>query len=406
MVYLYIAMSFIKIIGVLVLLTIGGIGFVGYQFYAERIYQPIVELPLQYEVEEVGSIVIESVGEQIGQLWGLDFIPDSQLLVATQRQGALFVIDTESVIITEIANVPAVTAQGQGGLLDVAVSPEFVLDQTIFLTYVATGPGGSATHVARAILNLKERRLENIAVLYRAPFQGGGAHFGSRVVIDDVYLYVTLGDRGDKNFENHISQNTLNPYGSIIRLYRDGRIPEDNPFVNNPAVLDEIYSYGHRNPQGLTFRPGTSELWSSEHGEFQGDEINIITAGGNYGWPEAHTSCSYVTRRPFGVLPEERPDTVAPVFTWSCGTAGFPPAGMTFYDGELFKAWQGDLFVGGLARRYLAHFKVTAGGLVEQEPLLLEEGWRVRDVTVGPRDGALYVAVEGGNLSLIRITME
>ncbi len=399
-------MSFIKILGVLVLLAVGGIGFKGYQFYTERTYQPIVELPLQYEVEEVGNIVIEAVGEQIGQLWGLDFIPGSKLLVATQRQGLLFVIDTEATIITEITNVPTVTTQGQGGLLDVAVSPEFATDQTIFLTYVAAGPGGSATHVARAVLNINERRLENIDVVYQAPFQGGGSHFGSRVIIDGEYLFVTLGDRGDKNFENHVSQNTLNPYGSIIRLYRDGRIPEDNPFVKNSNILDEIYSYGHRNPQGLALRPGTSELWSSEHGEFQGDEINVITAGGNYGWPEAHAACSYVTRRPFGVLPEERPDTVVPVFTWACGTAGFPPAGMTFYDGELFRAWQGDLFVGGLAGRYLAHFKVTADGLIEQEPLLLEEGWRVRDVIVGPLDGALYVAVEGGNLSLVRIAAE
>jgi glucose/arabinose dehydrogenase len=299
-----------------------------------------------------------------------------------------------------------VTAQGQGGLLDVAVSPEFASDQTIFLTYSVAGSGGSATRVASAQLNVTEQSLENVTVLYTAPFQGGGTHFGSRVVVAGQYLYVTLGDRGDKNFEDHIAQNTQNPYGSIIRLKRDGSIPVDNPFVNDPAVLDEIYSYGHRNPQGLAFRPGTTELWSSEHGEFQGDEINVVTAGGNYGWPEAHQACSYVTRRPFGVLPVERPDTVPPVYVWPCGTSGFPPAGMTFYDGDMFPAWQGSLLVGGLASRYLARFTVTEDGLVEADPLLREEGWRVRDVAISPRDGAVYVAVEGGEVSLVRIVTE
>ncbi len=243
-------------------------------------------------------------------------------------------------------------------------------------------------------------------MLYTAPFQSGGAHFGSRIVVVNQYIYVTLGDRGDKNFEDHTAQNTLNPYGSVIRLNRDGSIPKDNPFVNNPAVLDEIYSYGHRNPQGLTLRPGSTELWSSEHGEFQGDEINVITAGGNYGWPEAHAACSYVTRRPFGVLPKERPDTVPPVYVWPCGTSGFPPAGMAFYTGEMFPLWRGSLLVGGLASRYLARFTVTKTGLQEEAPLLKDEGWRVRDVVVGSVDGAVYVAVEGGAVSLVRIVLK
>lgn len=388
------------IVGVIVIASV----FAAYNFYTERTYQPVVELPVQHRVEAVGEIVVEAVASDVGQLWGIDFIPGGTLLVATQRQGQLFVIDIESGDVIEIRNVPTVTTQGQGGLLDVAVSPEFTTDQTIFLTYAAAGNGGSATHIARAVLDIENQTLQDVDVLYRAPFQSGGSHFGSRVLVVGDYLYITLGDRGDKNFDNHVSQNTRNPYGSVIRLTRDGQIPADNPFVGNEAVLDEIYSYGHRNPQGLTHRPGTDELWISDHGEFQGDEINVLEAGGNFGWPIAHTACSYVTRRPFGVLPEERPDTVAPVFTWACGTTGFPPAGMTFYDGELFRAWQGDLFVGGLAQRYLAHFKVTEDGLVEQEPLLREESWRVRDVAVGPLDGVLYVAVEGGDVSLVRMT--
>lgn len=396
----------LKIVGLVVLL--GGIGMAvaGYVFYTSRTYVPEVTLPVYHELQEVGPVLVEAVAEGMGQLWGLDFIPDTAQLLATEREGKLYLIDTSSNTLTSLENVPAVTTQGQGGLMDVAVSPEFAEDQTIFLTYAVAGDGGSATRVASAQLDLKQKSLQNLTVLYTAPFQSSGAHFGSRIVVAEQYIYVTLGDRGDKNFENHTAQNTQNPYGSIIRLNRDGSIPKENPFVHNPLVRDEIYSYGHRNPQGLTLRPGTTELWSSEHGEFQGDEINVITAGGNYGWPEAHEACSYVTRRPFGVLPSERPDMVPPLHVWSCGTSGFPPAGIAFYTGDTFPAWQGSLLVGGLASRYLARFTITETGLQEEAPLLQEEGWRVRDVVVAPLDGVVYVAVEGGSVSLVRIVKE
>lgn len=397
-------MFYVKLIGGVVVLAILSVaGVVGYQFYMDQVYQPTVALPVQHQTQEVGDITVEAVAEGVGQLWGIDFIPGTALLVATQRPGQLFVIDTDSKEVTKITNVPTVTTQGQGGLLDVAVSPEFADDQTIYLTYATAGEGGRATRVASAVLDLDTNALQAVEVLYTAPFQSGGSHFGSRVVVVGEYLFITLGDRGDKNFDDHVSQNTRNPYGSVIRLLRDGGVPTDNPFIGDAAVLDEIYSFGHRNPQGLARRPGTDELWLSDHGEFDGDEINIVQAGGNFGWPIAHTGCSYVTRRPFAERPEERADTINPVHYWECGTGGFPPAGMTFYEGDTFAPWQGDLFVGGLARRYLAHFRVTDTGLVEQEPLLAEEGWRVRDVTVGERDGAVYAAVEGGDVSLVRI---
>ncbi len=396
----------LKILGLVLLLVSIGVGVLGYIAYSNRTSVPEVALPVRQEMENVGSVVVEAVAEGVGQLWGLEFIPGTTQLLATERLGKLYLIDTASKEISTIENIPAVTTQGQGGLLDVAVSPEFAQDQVIFLTYAVAGEGGNATRVASAQLDSATKSLNNVTDLYTAPYQSGGTHFGSRLVVKDQFIYFTLGDRGDKNFEDHTAQNTQNPYGSIIRLNRDGSIPVDNPFVTNQSILNEIYSYGHRNPQGLALRPDTDELWSSEHGEFQGDEINIIKAGGNYGWPEAHEACSYVTRRPFGVLPAERPDTVPPVFVWSCGTSGFPPAGMTFYTGDMFPAWRGSLLVGGLAGRYLARFTVTDLGLTEETPLLKEEGWRVRDVAVGPTDGAVYVAVEGAQVSLVRIVME
>ncbi len=386
----------LKFFGAFLILIVLVVGLsLGYQFYKDQVY-----------FSEGDNVKVEAVASNIGQLWGIDFIPNSTLLIATERKGKMFIINTESFELVEIKNVPTVVSQGQGGLLDIAVSPEFTDDTTIFLTYVTAGDRGSATRLASATLDLDNALLTDLKVLYTAPFQRWGSHFGSRVTVDGDYLFMTLGDRGDKDFSNHVSQNTLNPYGSVIRLYRDGDVPAENPFVKDVGILDEIYSFGHRNPQGMTLQPETGALWISDHGEYDGDEINIIRAGGNYGWPIAHTGCSYVTRQPFGELPWEREDTIDPVYYWECGTGGFPPAGMTFYQGEVFLPWQGDLFIGGLASRYLAHFRLKEDGLTELEPLLDKEGWRVRDVTVGPTDGFLYVAVEGSNVSLVRILPE
>ncbi len=363
-----------------------------------------VDMPVSERQNDEVEPVLEVVAEELGQIWGMDFIPGTPQLVATENSGGLFVVDTESLEVLEIEGVPEVDSGGQGGMLDVAVSPEFEDDKKIFFTYSASGDGGTATHLGRAELDIEEFTLRDREVLYIAePFQGGTSHYGSRVVVDEDYLFVTFGDRGDKDFDDHVSQDTSNVLGTTLRLMRDGSIPDDNPFVGDGNVLDEIYSYGHRNVQGMTLHPETGDLWQSEHGERDGDEINIIEAGGNYGWPETHTGCDYVTGRDIGDLPWDREDIVDPIYYWECNTGGFPPAGMTFYDAEGFHEWQGDLFVGGLASQYLAHFKLTNGELEEQDPLLKEEGWRVRDVIASEHDGAIYAAVEGQEVSLVRI---
>ena len=365
-----------------------------------------VDTPISQPVGDVEP-VLEVVAENIGQIWGIDFIPDSSQLVATVRSGSLHLIDTNTLTTSEITGVPAVSDAGQGGMLDVAVSETFNDDNLIFLTYsVANDAGESTTRLARAELDVDALELNNVNVLYTAePYLSGTNHYGSRVVNDGDYVYLTIGDRNDKNFGDHVAQDTTNALGSTVRLLTDGSIPADNPFVDNPNVLDEIYSYGHRNAQGMAIEPGTGELWQSEHGERDGDEINRIVAGGNHGWPIATTGCNYGTLNEIGDRPEDRDDTISPMFYWECGTGGFPPAGMAFYDGEIFSDWQGDLFVGGLAAQYLAHFEVNENGsLSEKEPLLKEEGWRVRDVTVGKHDGAIYAAVEGSEISIVRIT--
>lgn len=373
------------------------------------LYQPEddrsrVDLPVGEPVGEVEP-VLEVVAEGLGLIWALDFIPDTGLLLATQNDGSLYLIDSDSGDRSEIVGVPSVDASGQGGLLDVAVSPDFSDDQTIFLTYSANNQAGRATtHLASGVLDLDTLTLNNVDVLYVAePFLSSGSHFGSRVIVDGEYVYMSIGDRGDKDFGDHVSQDTTNALGSTIRLNRDGSIPDDNPFVTNQDVLDEIYTYGHRNVQGMAIEPATGAIWQSEHGERDGDEINRLQAGGNFGWPVATYGCGYATGRDIGSFPDDRDDTINPIHFWECGSGGFPPAGMTFYDADGFIDWQGDLFVGGLASEYLAHFRVTDDRLEELDPLLADEGWRVRDVVVGGHDGALYVAVEGRDISIVRI---
>ncbi len=363
-----------------------------------------VDAPIAEPVRDVEP-VLEIVAEDLGLIWAIDFLPGTSKLLANENSGSIFLINTETLEVDEIAGTPDVVSIRQGGLLDVTVSPDFKDDGFIYLTYSAANEAGaSATHLARATLYLDERRLSGLEELYVAePFQSGTSHYGSRVVIQGDYLYMTIGDRGDKNFDNHVSQDTTNVLGTTIRLLRDGTIPEGNPFVDDANVLDEIYTYGHRNSQGMTIHPETGEIWQSEHGERDGDEINIIRGGKNYGWPIATYGCTYATGQGIGVLPEERDDTINPVHYWECGSGGFPPAGMTFYDADGFVDWQGDLFVGGLAGQYLAHFRVTADGLEELNPLLADEGWRFRDVAVGYHDGGIYAAVEGRSVSIIRI---
>lgn len=366
--------------------------------------QPRVGMPIAEAVNEVEPL-LEVVAEDLGLVWGIDFLPGTSRLLATAKSGSLFLIDTEALAVTEIGGTPEVDARGQGGLLDLAVSPDFDDDKQVYLTYSAANEGGdTTTFLARAALDLEEQRLRDLEVLFAAePFLRSTAHYGSRVVIKDDYLFMTIGDRGDKDFNDHVSQDTTNVLGTTIRLRRDGSIPEDNPFVDDPDVRDEIYTFGHRNAQGMTIHPDTGEIWQSEHGERDGDEINIIYGGNNYGWPIATHGCTYAAGRAIGVLPEDDEDTINPVHYWECGSGGFPPAGMTFYDAAGFADWQGDLFVGGLARQYLAHFRLTDDGLEELDPLLAEEGWRVRDVTVGHHDGAIYAAVEGRSVSIVRI---
>ncbi|MDS1272399.1 PQQ-dependent sugar dehydrogenase [Lipingzhangella sp. LS1_29] len=350
---------------------------------------------------------VDILAEGFDQPWGLDVLPGADRLLVTERPGALSLVDTASGEVTEIDGIPEVTAQGQGGLLDVAVHPDFPESDWIYLTYSAAAQDtDTTTHLARARLDPAAAQLVELEPLFAAePSLPAHQHYGSTVAFGpDGMVYLTVGDRGDKNFDDHPAQDTTTTLGTTVRLEPDGSIPEDNPFVGAPGVADEIYSYGHRNVQAMAFHPQSGQLWQAEHGEEDGDEINVVQEGGNHGWPEAHTGCEYGTDTPIGDHPADREDIVDPVHYWECGSGGFPPSGMTFYQGEEFPSWQGDLLVGTLAGQYLARFTVDERRVEEADPLLDGEGMRIRNVAVGPSDGVLYVAVDDSDAPVLRIT--
>ncbi|PSQ58872.1 glucose dehydrogenase [Halobacteriales archaeon SW_7_71_33] len=341
--------------------------------------------------ETAAGYAVEPVVSGLTSPWAVTPLSDESALLVTERPGRLQVVDPETGTVERVDGTPAVFARGQGGLLDVALHPAFPDERWVYLTYaVGDGDGRSTTALGRGRLDRKGPRLRDFERLHAAePFVRSSGHFGSRVTFRD----------GDV----HDSQTLGNELGTTLRLRPDGSVPEDNPFVDRPDARDAIYSYGHRNAQGMTVHPETGALWQSEFGERDGDEINVVERGANYGWPVADNSCEYGTDEPVGVAHGERPDVVAPVYGWPCGSGGFPPAGTTFYDGAAFPEWRGDLFVGGLASQYLARFAVDGRDVEERAPLLADRDWRVRAVAVGPESGHLYVAVDAEDAPVVRL---
>lgn len=317
--------------------------------------------------------------------WSLAFLPEGDMLV-TERPGRLRLIQSGGRLERQpVAGTPKVVERGQGGLLDVAVHPRFAENKLIYLTYSGEGQGGVGTEVMRARLN--GEKLENPEVIFRAvPKTPGGNHFGSRLLFaPDGNLLVTLGDRF--SYRNQ-AQNLTNNLGKIIRIRDDGGVPDSNPFKGQANARPEIYTYGHRNGQGLALRPGTSEIWTTEHGPRGGDELNILKAGANYGWPKITYGINYDG----SVVSEkkEAPGMEQPVVFWAPSIA---PSGMTFYDGDKYPAWKGDLFVGALALVHLRRIRLEGQKVVEQEVLLDGLDERIRDVRSGP-DGYLYIVTD------------
>jgi len=359
---------------------------------------------------------VETVAEGFENPWGLAFLPGDGRLLVTERPGRLSLVDPADGTVESIAGAPAVFAEGQGGLLDVAVHPDYPDDSRVYLTYSATSEEerGATTHVGGGRLSLDggdAPALEAFEARFVAePFREGANHFGSRATFGpDGALFVTVGDRRDTDFgPDHVSQDRSNELGATLRLTPDGDAHPENPFVDEADAADALYSYGHRNPQAMAVRPETGAIWQCEHGEEDGDEINVVERGADYGWPVASEACRYGTDEPFAPGHDEREGATAPVHHWPCGSGGFPPSGAVFYDGDAFPEWRGDLFAGTLAAQYLGRFTVAGAdaegaSVTERDPLLEDREWRMRAVAVEPATGHLYVAVDDADAPVARI---
>lgn len=348
---------------------------------------------------------VETVATGFSNPWSMAFLPDDGLLV-TERAGDLRLVDRASGSVRRVGGTPEVFARGQGGLLDVALHPSFPDRRWVYLTYsTANADGDSTTALGRGQLDREAPRLEGFEPLYAAePPVDSAGHYGSRIAFDAAdRLYVTVGDRQFKNFgPDHHGQRLDTELGATLRFEADGGVPADNPFVDEPDARDTIFSYGHRNVQGLARHPETGAIWASEFGEQDGDEVNVLQRGDNYGWPVADEGCTYGSGDPIGVSHADRADVTAPVVSWPCGSGGFPPSGATFYDGDGFPEWRGDFFVGGLASRSLVRIGGDRATAAVEQVLLAEREWRLRDVATAP-DGSLLVAVDDDPAPVVRL---
>lgn len=349
----------------------------------------------QQEVKQVTVI------EGLEHPWGMDWLPNGDLLI-TERPGRLRIVKNEKLEPQSIRGVPEVLAVGQGGLLDVAVHPDVEENGYIYLTYASGTRSSNQTRIARAIL--EENRLRDVEVIFEvSPMKTGGQHFGSRLLwLNDGTLLASIGDGGNPplKIEGELSRKQaqkLDSYlGKIIRINDDGSIPDDNPFVGQEDANPAIWSYGHRNIQGLTIDRRNGQIWSTEHGSRGGDELNKIVVGENYGWPVVTHSQEYTG----GEISDKRslPGMVDPLIVW---TPAIAPSGLTIYDGDQFMDWKGDLFAGGLLAREVIRIELNdAGEIVAEYPIKFEQ--RVRDVKQG-RDGFIYVLTDDPNGKLIRL---
>lgn len=366
---------------------------------AASLASPALAASQEVETEKV-KISVETVACGLEHPWALAFLPDGNFLV-TERPGRLRIVTSKGEVKKPIAGVPEVDARNQGGLLDVALDPDFEENRLVYLTYAEKGEGGTnGTAVARGHLTESmSPQLRNVEVIFRqTPKKDSTLHFGSRLVFDNEgHLFVALGERSRVGMREE-SQKLDSHLGKVVRIWPDGTVPEDNPFVGAEDALPEIWSYGHRNQQGAALHPETGKLWTNEHGPRGGDEINIPEAGKNYGWPIVSYGTEY-SGAPIGEGKSTAPGMEEPIHHW---TPSIGVSGMAFYASDAIPEWQGSLFVGGLARPSLRRLTLDGQKVTAEETLLEDLGARIRDVRQGP-DGALYLLTDDENGKLLRI---
>jgi glucose/arabinose dehydrogenase len=327
--------------------------------------------------------------------WALAFLPDGRMLV-TERPGRLRIVGADGRLSEPVQGLPAVDASGQCGLLDIVVDPTFAETKLVYWTFAEAGEGGNSTAVARG--RLEGNRLADVQIIFRQlPKVSSSLHCGSRIVFArDGRLFVGLGDRFSRKEDAQTLDNHL---GKVVRIDPDGKVPADNPFVSTPGARPEIFSRGHRNIQGMALHPGTGELWESEHGPQGGDEINVIEAGRNYGWPLVTFGRNYGTGTRIG---EEgpKPGFEQPVKWW--GPTSIAPSGMAFVTGDRYPGWKGSLLVGALRGEILVRLTLDGNRVTGEERLLKDMNARIRDVRQGP-DGTIYIVTDSNDGRVIRL---
>lgn len=347
---------------------------------------------------------IVTVADGLVNPWSMAFLPNGDMLV-TERPGRLRLMRGGKLVEQPVDGVPRVAARGQGGLLDVVLHPEFATNRLVYLSYSkAMADTGTATTTAVGRGRLEGNALVGFTDIFVAETKGTTGHFGSRLAFDAAgYLFLTVGDRmvpPAGNLEAHPAQDLSNHHGKVIRLHDDGRVPGDNPFVGRSGAKGEIWSYGHRNMQALLVHPTTGELWLTEHGPQGGDELNLIKKGANYGWPVIGFGVNYGSGSAIhGGTRREGMENAVHVWVPSIGVSG-----MTYYSGDKFPEWKGNIFAGGMAGEQLARFTVN-GPQAELAEVVVRRQGRIRDVRQGP-DGYIYLAIEdrgGKPTSVVRL---
>ena len=346
---------------------------------------------------ELYRLRVKTVAAGLEHPWGLAFLPDRSMLV-TERPGRMRIIDARGKVSAPLRGVPTVVAVGQGGLLDVALAPDFAQSRWIYFSFAEPRDGGNGTSVARGKLGQGE--LTDVEVVFRQmPAVDSPAHFGSRLVFArDGSLFVTLGERAAKPLAIR-AQDLETHFGKVVHLKPAGGATADNPFITVPGAQPEIWSYGHRNIQGAALHPDTGELWTTEHGPKGGDELNRSQAGANYGWPLVTYGLAYNGDK-IGVG-EQRAGIEPPVHYWVPSIA---TTGLTFYTGQRFPKWYGQLFTGGLYGM-VVRLQLDGNRVVHEERMLTELKQRIRDVRTGP-DGLLYVLTDSPKGELLSVAPE
>lgn len=351
---------------------------------------------------EEGSVKVSTLAEGLQNPWALAFLPDGKDILVTERAGNLRIISAEGKVGAPLGGVPEVWAKGQGGLLDVVLSPTFKQDRMVYLSYAEGGgeEGKAGTAVGRGRLSADNAKIEDFNVIFRQqPKLSTANHFGSRLVFDrDGYLFIALGE----NNQRPTAQDLDKLQGKLVRILPDGTVPKDNPFVGQANVRPEIWSFGHRNQQGAALNPWTGELWTNEHGPRGGDEINIPKAGKNYGWPIATHGINYTLMPIPEAQGEHVEGMVDPHHVWEKSPA---ISGMAFYDNPRFKPWEHSVFIGALASQELIRLQLDGDKVVHEERLLGELDARIRDVRVGP-DGYLYVLTDAEDGALLKVGLD